>query len=268
MRWWLIVLSGLLISNRAVVAAPGDAWEIAGNRVNFRSGPTTASKVQRQLNDGQMVIEHDRRDDWIEVALPALAGVRGWVHASLLRRRASPPPPKQETVGTAPPRTFEIPDEAALLDEMRNYVVRHARMPKEAMKPKVGQSGRVIIGPVPIRKPGDQSRVPTELVLASSKYEVGVDADIVEAFRDSVSYLNSRAWSVAGIKLFSEIEPLGGGVIQVVTTNAWSTVPTTGQKSYLNTLLDRWSSAKADGGPASVMLVDSFGKLLMHQTKP
>ncbi len=267
MRWWLVVLAGLLISDRAVVAAPGDAWEIDGNRVNLRSGPTTASKVKRKMHDGQMVIEHDRRDDWLEVELPALAGVRGWVHASLLRRSASSSP-EPEVVTTAPPRTFEIPDETVLLDEMRDYVVRHAQMPREPAKPKVGQSGRVIIGPVPIRKPGDQSRVPTELVLASSKYEVGVDAETVEAFRDSVSYLNSRAWSVAGIKLFSEIEPLGGGVMQVVTTSAWSTVPTTGQKSYLNTLLDRWSSAKADGGPAGVMLVDPYGKLLMHQTKP
>ena len=267
MRWWLVVLAGLLISNHAVVAAPGDAWEIDGNRVNLRSGPTTASKVKRKLNDGQMVIEHDRRDDWYQVELPALAGVRGWVHATLLRRRASPPP-VQEMAGAAAPKALDIPDEAALLDDMRNYVIRHAQMPKALTKPKVGQSGRVIIGPVPIRKPGDQSRVPTELVLASSTYEGGIDAEIVEAFRDSVSYLNSRAWSVAGIKLFSEIEPLGGGVIQVVTTSAWSTVPTTGQKSYLNTLLDRWSSAKADGGPAGVMLVDPYGKLLMHQSRP
>ncbi|MEM7045709.1 MAG: hypothetical protein AAF543_23095, partial [Pseudomonadota bacterium] len=78
----------------------------------------------------------------------------------------------------------------------------------------------------------------------------------------------SRAWSVAGIKLFSEIEPIGGGVVQVKTTEDWFEVPKIGQTSYLNTLVDRWSSAKADGAPAGVMLVDPKGDLLMHQTKP
>ena len=151
---------------------------------------------------------------------------------------------------------------------MLDHVKRRRKLPKEPVAPKVGRSGREIISPVPIRKPGDQSRVPTELVLASSDVQDMIDLEAMEAFRDSVSYLNNRAWSVAGIKLFSEIEPVGGGVVQVKTTDDWFEVPTIGQESYLKTLLDRWSSAKDDGGPAGIMLVNAKGDLLMHQTKP
>ncbi len=173
-----------------------------------------------------------------------------------------------QAVRAKPQAPFIAPDEDAVIDEMLDYVKRRKKLPREPVKPKVGQSGREIIGPVPIRNPGDQSRVPTELVLASGSLQDMVDPEAMETFRDSVSYLNNRAWSVAGIKLFSEIEPIGGGVVQVKTTDDWFEVPSIGQKSYLNTLLDRWSSAKADGGPAGIMLVDADGDLLMHQTKP
>ncbi|MDH3661227.1 MAG: hypothetical protein OEU92_14570, partial [Alphaproteobacteria bacterium] len=156
----------------------------------------------------------------------------------------------------------------AVLEQMRGYVQRREQLPKDPAPPRVRHSGREIISPVPIRKPGDQSRVPTELVFASSPEIAGIDFEAMEHFRESVSYLNSRAWSVAGIKLFSEIEPIGGGVVQVKTTDDWFEVPTIGQTSYLNTLVDRWSSAKADGAPAGVMLVDPKGELLMHQSKP
>ena len=167
-----------------------------------------------------------------------------------------------------PGPAIEAPDPEDVLEEMRGYVQRREQLPKDPAEPRIGHSGREIISPVPIRNPGDQSRVPTELVLASSPEVAGIDVEAMEHFRDSVSYLNSRAWSVAGIKLFSEIEPIGGGVVQVKTTEDWFEVPTIGQTSYLNTLVDRWSSAKADGAPAGVMLVDPKGDLLMHQTKP
>lgn len=167
-----------------------------------------------------------------------------------------------------PGADVQTTDPLGLLNDMSDYVKRREKLPKDPSQPRTGQSGREIISPVPIRNPGDQGRIPTELVLASSPEVVGVDVEAMETFRDSVSYLNSRAWSVAGIKLFAEIEPIGGGVVQVKTTEEWFDVPKIGQSSYLNTLVDRWSMAKADGAPAGVMLVDPKGDLLMHQTKP
>lgn len=279
-RWSQIGLSLLLLSGETVLAASGDPWRIAGDHVNLRRAPTTSAEIKLQLNRDIQVIERSRQDDWYQVEIIGRVSVLGWVHQSLLRSDRSIEPavgtpsndqPElavRKALSVKPRKPFIAPDEEAIIDEMLNYVKRRKKLPKEPITPRVGQSGREIIGPVPIRKPGDQSRVPTELVLASSGVLDISDPEAMETFRDSVSYLNNRAWSVAGIKLFSEIEPIGGGVVQVKTTNDWYEVPTIGQKSYLNTLLDRWSSAKADGGPAGIMLVDAAGELLMHQTKP
>jgi len=298
MRWPLIFLTIVPISVGSAMAEPGDRWSIVGDNVNLRRGPGTGHEIKRQLSQSQDVIEHGRDDEWRHVEVVGTKGLLGWVHQSLLAAKSgdaqrpvisvspvSPPDPTpempldvrkaflgKEEPGAEPPIEFVDPDELVdpdkVLDEMRSYVKRREKLPKDPAPPRVGQSGREIISPVPIRNPGDQSRVPTELVLASSPEVVGIDVDAMEDFRDSVSYLNSRAWSVAGIKLFSEIEPVGGGVVQVKTTKDWFDVPNIGQTSYLNTLVDRWSSAKADGAPAGVMLVDPKGDLLMHQTKP
>lgn len=285
MRWSLMILLMLLVSSEAARAKPGDSWRIAGDHVNLRRGPTTDAEIKRRLDDGHEVIERARNGEWYEVEVTGFEGLLGWVHHTLLRgsRPTSlPTPPPEPASAPAPTPDVEVreafkeklpprmppDDDEAVLDQMRDYVIRREKLPKEPTKPKAGRSGRVIISPVPIRKPGDQSRIPTELVLASSEESTGIDPDAIEIFRDSVSYLNSRAWTVAGIELFSEIEPVGGGVVQVKTTNEWFEVPKIGQASYLNTLLDRWASAKADGAPAGVMLVDPKGDLLMHQTKP
>jgi SH3-like domain-containing protein len=273
-------LSLLLWAGQTALAAPGDSWRIAGDQVNLRRAPTTSADVKQQLSDGMAVVERHHQDDWYEVEIVGRDGLIGWVHQSLLRpdpvlAPAVQPAAIQQTelrVRKAskeePDAGFTAPDENAVIEEMLTYIKRRKTLPKEPIQPKVGQSGREIIGPVPIRKPGDQSRVPTELVLASSDVGGMADPEAMEAFRASVTFLNNRAWSVAGIKLFSEIEPIGGGVVQVKTTDDWFEVPAIGQTSYLNTLLDRWSTAKADGGPAGIMLVNAKGDLLMHQTKP
>jgi len=285
--WWSrdwrrleIGLALLLLSAGTALATPADSWLVVGDHVNLRRAPTTSAEIKLQLSDGQAVVERNRQGEWFEVEIVGVNGLVGWVHQSLIREKVAVTPASRpasthrpeitvrKAVSLKPAVPFVAPDEDAIIEEMLTYVKRRKMLPKELIKPQVGQSGREIISPVPIRKPGDQSRVPTELVLASSDIIGIVDPEAMETFRDSVSYLNNRAWSVAGIKLFSEIEPVGGGVVQVKTTDDWFEVPEIGQKSYLNTLLDRWFIAKDDGGPAGIMLVDAKGDLLMHQTKP
>jgi hypothetical protein len=90
----------------------------------------------------------------------------------------------------------------------------------------------------------------------------------VARFRQSVEYLNSRAVSVAGVDLFTTVEPAGDGVVQVAATDAWSTIPPAGQQSYANTLLDRWAAARGAGGPVSVQIVDPEGEVLLERTRP
>jgi hypothetical protein len=305
-RWPLIFLVMAPLSAGLAVAEPGDRWNIAGDNVNLRRGPGSGFEIKLQLNQPQRVIERGREAEWRHVEVVGADGLLGWVHHSLLEAdlddrgtvEASPLPsvlpsplpepavdysPKtpvgvlnafktdpsfQDGASRDPATIVENADPNGLLDDMSDYVKRRDKLPKDPSSPRTGQSGREIISPVPIRNPGDQSRIPTELVLASSPEVAGIDVEAMEDFRDSVSYLNSRAWSVAGIKLFAEIEPIGGGVVQVKTTEEWFDVPKIGQTSYLNTLVDRWSTAKADGAPAGVMLVDPKGDLLMHQSKP
>lgn len=291
MRWPLIFVMTMLSFAGSAEAASGELWVVAGDNVNLRRGPGSGHEIKRQLSRDQKVIERGQDAEWRHVEIVGATGLFGWVHQSLLiqgqntaernppeilEMKLEDPTPKTPITLRDAFREKDRPPEEAIapagspediLEEMRGYVQRREDLPKDPA-PRIGRSGREILSPVPIRKPGDQSRIPTELVLASSPEVAGMDVEAMENFRDSVSYLNSRAWSVAGIKLFSEIEPVGGGVVQVKTTKDWFDVPTIGQTSYLNTLVDRWASAKADGAPAGVMLVDPTGDLLMHQSKP
>ena len=61
--------------------------------------------------------------------------------------------------------------------------------------------------------------------------------------------------AVAGVDLFTEVEPLGGGAVQVGATDAWSSIPPAGQQSYANTLLDRWAAAIGRAKAVTVRIV-------------
>jgi len=87
-------------------------------------------------------------------------------------------------------------------------------------------------------------------------------------FRETVSYLNERAVAIAGADLFSEVKPGAEGVVQVVATEAWSTIPPAGRQSYANTLLDRWAAAKEGAGPVAVQIIDPNGEVVMEKTQP
>jgi Bacterial SH3 domain len=87
-------------------------------------------------------------------------------------------------------------------------------------------------------------------------------------FRETVSYLNERAVAIAGADLFSEVKPGAEGVVQVLATEAWSSIPPAGRQSYANTLLDRWAAAKEGSGPVAVQIIDPNGEVVMEKTHP
>jgi hypothetical protein len=88
-------------------------------------------------------------------------------------------------------------------------------------------------------------------------------------FRDTVTYLNERALAIDGVDLFSEVKPGPEGIVQVVATEAWATIPPAGRQSYANTLLDRWAAAKEGAGPVAVQIVDPDGEVVMEKkTQP
>jgi hypothetical protein len=98
----------------------------------------------------------------------------------------------------------------------------------------------------------------------------GPDRDLGELarFRETVSYLNERASALAGANLFAEVKPGPKGAMQVVTTDAWPSLPPAGRQSYANTLLDRWAAAKVSAGPAILQIVDPSGVVVMEKTEP
>jgi hypothetical protein len=87
-------------------------------------------------------------------------------------------------------------------------------------------------------------------------------------FRETVSYLNRRALALAGADLFAEVKPGPGGVMRVVATDNWSTLPPAGRQSYANTLLDRWAAAKVSAGPVVLQILDPSGEVVMEKTQP
>jgi Bacterial SH3 domain len=87
-------------------------------------------------------------------------------------------------------------------------------------------------------------------------------------FRREVQYFNERAVAAAGVDLFTGVEPLGEGGVQVVTTEAWATMSQPGQQSYLNALFGRWQAAAGADQALRLEVIDSSGALMMEKSGP
>jgi uncharacterized protein YraI len=87
-------------------------------------------------------------------------------------------------------------------------------------------------------------------------------------FRREVQYFNDRAVAVAGVDLFTGVAPLGEGVVQVVTTEAWATMSHPGQQNYLNALFARWQAAAGTDAPLRLQIVDANGAPMMEKSGP
>jgi hypothetical protein len=281
--WLAPTLALTLVLSGPAAAAPGDALQVNGSNVNVRTGPTTEAAVARKVQSGQRVIERRRRERWIEIEVVDALRSIGWIHDSLLE-------PADPVIAEAP-----VPVERGQLRAMRHNVIRRAALPTPADRidrlkgeQRAGQlpSARIesgVIEPGSIEPGAGHPRSTarhvfpiaasgagapgSELLLSGRTPATLIDADAMRVFQECVAYLNRRAEAVAGIQLFNGIEAIGGGVVQVVTTTDWGGVPPAGQQSYLNTLVDRWATANPDGGPASVMLVNKGGDILMHKTR-
>ncbi len=126
----------------------------------------------------------------------------------------------------------------------------------------------------PVRAPSEAaatdqvSREPTAPHMVEPAAGPGGDLGELAHFRETVSYLNGRAEEITGADLFAEVKPGPGGAMQVVATDAWSTLPPAGQQSYANTLLDRWAATKVSPGPVVLQIVGPSGEVVMEKTQP
>ena len=211
------------------LAAPGDTLVVTGDDVNVRVGPSSNARVKMRVYQDQQVMELQRQGDWVRAEIGGTGGQDGWIHGSLLA------PPDGERVARPPAAPPGSPAEGS-------------------------------IAAAPPAEPAGTSE-PAAIEPAAAPSGDGDPPDL-ERFRQSVDYLNSRALSVAGVGLFTTVEAVGDGVVQVAATDAWSTIPPAGQQSYANTLLDRWAAARGHGGPISVQIVDPDGQVLLERTRP
>ena len=250
MRQMAFALACCLLLGGPALGEAGDVLVVTGDRVNVRVGPGTDRPAARQVDRDQRVIEIAREGDWVHAEIAGAGGAQGWIHASLLTPEvpAAPaaaepaPPPAEEAAETRPPD--ETPGAAT------GAAATAAAPPAE---------------PAPDLATAPESVAPESIAPGAAPE---VDAVDLQRFRDSVEYLNSRALAVAGVDLFTGVEPLGGGAVQVGATDAWATIPPAGQQSYANTLLDRWAAATGRSGQVSVQIVDEAGQVIMEERKP
>lgn len=228
------------------LADSGDTLRVTGQGVNVRSGPSTSNRIVLQVNRNREAIELERQGDWVRVEVTGTGGREGWIHSSLLEV-AAPAAPASNAQSSADARPATAPKEPA---------AGEPEIAERASEPN--GSG----GPVPsVANAPEPAAGPRTAALSGS---VGG----VERFRENVDYLNKRARQVAGVNLFTEVSMIDGGVVQIGTTDAWGNVPPAGQRSYLNTLYDRWVAAQDGSSQVSVQILDESGSVMMEKSAP
>ena len=233
MRYRAFAVAGTLLLSGPALGAAGDVLTVIGDNVNVRSGPGTEHAVQRQVSQAQRLVEIKRQGDWVHAEIADAGGAEGWIHASLVAPSGEPAAP-EATAGPAPDTGA-----AERAQELGN----------------LADAAAVGSGPL-----APQAIAPSAAAV--------VDAVDMQRFRDSVAYLNSRSMLVGGSELFTEVEPLGGGAVQVGASDGWASLPPAGQRSYASALLDRWSAATGRSEHVKVQIVDDGGRVILEESRP
>jgi Bacterial SH3 domain len=250
------------------LGAAGDVLTVIGDRVNVRSGPGTDRDVRMQVSRNQRLVEIERAGDWVHAEISGTGGADGWIHGSLIAppngEPPVPPAARQEAAdqATTPPPPAAKPAVAggsSTLQPFEDATDAAAAEPEPAAGATAGTSA-------PAAETAGAAAPGMEAVAPGAGAEI--EAVDLQRFRDSVAYLNSRAKSIAGVDLFTEVEPLGAGAVQVGATDAWADMPPAGQRSYATALLDRWAAATGRADQLTVQIVDRGGQVIMEQSKP
>ena len=231
------LLSAALGFAQPVAAAEGDPWAVDRQNVNVRSGPSTSTEVLMTINPGDRMVEIASKGEWFFVDFPD-HGRRGWVFGPLLVK------PTAASITPAAPSPASTPAEES----------------GEALA--AATPAPVTSTPLTDVKPEQTLDAATQVAAVSADDEPAA----VKSFRDTVSELNDRAVSVAGINLFNDVRSTGGGGVQVLATETWASVPEAGQSSYMNALFDRWESVANGLGPLLLQIVDPNGQIMMERS--
>ena len=263
MRRIAFALAGTLLLSGPALGAAGDVLTVIGDRVNVRSGPSTERDVKMQVSRNHALVEIERDGEWVHAEITGTGGAHGWIHGSLVA------PPDGEPL-VAPAARQELADEAttppsaeagptaAVGESPPGRPLEDATDAAEPDAPALAGAGQ--------KETTGAGTPGTEVIAPGAAAEI--EAVDLQRFRDSVAYLNSRSKLVAGVDLFTDVEPLGGGAVQVGATEAWANVPPAGQRSYASALLERWAAATGRADQLRVQIVDQGGQVIMEESKP
>ncbi|MGI9433486.1 MAG: SH3 domain-containing protein [Geminicoccaceae bacterium] len=240
-----IAIALLLIED--ATAAQGDRWSISRENVNVRAGPSTNAEIVMTVDSGEAVVELAAKGEWFFVEVPKL-NKQGWVYRPLLAPHGS--------VAAVPQKPVAAP--ASSPSAETSSTTRAATL--EA--PSATATGQVE-STAPADAPAAQA-VPVQTAAVDRNEEPAA----VKSFRETVVELNDRAVSVAGINLFTDVRSTGGGGVQVLATETWTSVPEAGQSSYMNALFERWQSMASGLGPLALQIVDPNGEVVMERSAP
>jgi hypothetical protein len=234
MRCMAFAVAGLLLLSGPGLGAEGDVLTVVGDTVNVRAGPGTEHAVTRQVSRDQRLLEIERQGDWVRAEIAGADGAAGWIHASLVAPSGEPASAGAAAEPAAAAGAAASGQELGDLNDA-------------AAAAEAGPGAPETIG----RGAG-----------------IDVDAVDLQRFRDSVAYLNSRSMLVGGSELFTGVEPLGAGAVQVGASEAWASMPPGGQRSYASALLDRWAAATGRSDQVKVQIVDDGGRVIMEESRP
>jgi hypothetical protein len=159
----------------------------------------------------------------------------------------------------------ELPDQD-VLGWIHNSLLASAPDRSQGSRPE-GESGNEIaaLGPA---APDAGARAAAATDVAATAAADADEGSPLSRFRREVEYFNDRAVAVAGVDLFTDVAPLGEGGVQVVTTEAWATMPEPGQQSYMNALFGAWQAAAGADQALRLEIIDSNGALMMEKSGP
>jgi len=86
--WVLCTCAVLALGSTSALAETGDVYQVTGEKVNLRSGPSDNASIRSTVSQGVELIELKREGSWIGVRVEE-TGQEGWVFSELVRRVAS-----------------------------------------------------------------------------------------------------------------------------------------------------------------------------------
>jgi len=247
------------VSN-AARAAEGDRLSISRQNVNIRTGPSTNAEVLLTINAGEEMIEIAEKGEWFFVDFPR-HNKQGWIFGPLLDAPGTVP------ATPAAPAAVETPVTAAVEQPTPAAVPIAATPEPVETSPQIAEvtssqpAALEPVTPAAVEQPASVE-APKQL----TEVAPGEEPAAVQSFRETVVELNERAVSVAGINLFTDVRSTGGGGVQVLATETWTSVPEAGQSSYMNALFERWQSMANGLGPLTLQILDPAGSVVMQRS--